>query len=146
MPSAYISAQNRQIILERAAGRCEYCQSWVEYATQAFDVDHIMPVSRGGASSLDNLAYACSGCNRHKFNHITASDPIVGQEVSLFHPRQEQWNEHFRWNEDYTLVIGVTATGRATVEALHLNREGVVNLRRLLRMIGLHPPLSPLPQ
>jgi hypothetical protein len=30
--------------------------------------------------------------------------------------------------------------GRATVEALRLNRLGVVNLRRLLRNANLHPP------
>lgn len=140
MPSAYISAENRRITIARAEGRCEYCQSWVAYATQSFDVDHILPVSRGGQSTLDNLAYACSGCNQHKSNHTTAYDPLEGQPVALFHPRQQQWDEHFSWNEDYTLVIGITAVGRATVEALHLNREGVVNLCRLLRLSGLHPP------
>lgn len=42
--------------------------------------------------------------------------------------------------EKYTLVIGRTPTGRATVEKLQLNREGVVNLRRLLVTMGQHPP------
>ncbi|WP_255515627.1 hypothetical protein [aff. Roholtiella sp. LEGE 12411] len=37
-------------------------------------------------------------------------------------------------------MIGKTACGRATVEALRLNRSGVVNLRRLLRSANLHPP------
>jgi hypothetical protein len=41
---------------------------------------------------------------------------------------------------DFTLAIGLTPTGRATVERLQLNREGVVNLRRVLRTIGQHPP------
>lgn len=140
MSSVYISAQNRRIALTRAQGRCEYCYSLVAYATQSFDVDHILPVSRGGLSTPDNLAYACSGCNRHKSDLVTAYDPIEGQPVALFHPRRQRWDEHFGWNEDYTLMIGMTATGRATVETLHLNREGVVNLRKLLQMIGLHPP------
>lgn len=42
--------------------------------------------------------------------------------------------------EDYTHVPGVTPIGRATVEALQLNREGVVNLRWVLFLVGLHPP------
>ncbi len=107
---------------------------------QSFDVDHIIPVSRGGSSALDNLAYACSGCNRHKFNRVNALDPVEQKLVALFHPRQAQWQEQFRWNEDYTLVIGLTATGRATVAALQLNRTGVVNLRKLLWLTGQHPP------
>ena len=37
-------------------------------------------------------------------------------------------------------VIGRTATGRATVAALHLNRPELLNLRQALRAIGVHPP------
>ncbi len=40
------------------------------------------------------------------------------------------------WNEDFTLAIGSTPTGRATAPQLQLNREGVVNLRRVLCTIG----------
>jgi hypothetical protein len=36
-------------------------------------------------------------------------------------------------------MIGVSPTGRATIEALDLNRNGIVNLRRVLRKLGLHP-------
>jgi hypothetical protein len=112
----------------------------VAYATQAFDVDHIIPISRDGSSVADNLAYACSGCNRHKYDRLTACDPLDGSEVALFHPRQMSWQDHFGWNEDYTLLIGLTPIGRATIDALQLNRDGVVNLRRLLRIVGKHPP------
>jgi hypothetical protein len=37
-------------------------------------------------------------------------------------------------------MAGLTATGRATVAALQLNRPGVVNLREALYRIGQHPP------
>jgi hypothetical protein len=140
MPKATVPPETRRFVIERAGGRCEYCQSLAAYATQSFDVDHIFPQSRGGASSPDNLAYACSGCNRHKYSRIAAIDLVEGVQVSLFHPRQHDWYEHFGWNEDYTLVMGLTAIGRATVEALQLNRTGVVNLRRLLSLVGKHPP------
>jgi hypothetical protein len=140
MAERYITAQHRRAVIERAERRCEYCQCWAAYAIQSFDVDHIVPVSRGGASTPDNLAYACSGCNRHKLNRVEAYDLVEQQTVALFHPRRDRWQEHFQWNEDYTFMIGLTATGRVTVSALQLNREGVVNLRRLLRLIGQHPP------
>lgn len=139
MPKLYISKTKRRTIRERAHDRCEYCLSSVRYATQPFSVEHILPVSRGGSSHLDNLAFACTGCNGHKYNKTTAPDPIDGQDTLLFHPRQQRWPDHFGWNEDYTLIIGLTPTGRATVEALQLNRPGVVNLRKLLVMAGKYP-------
>ena len=41
------------------------------------------------------------------------------------------------------LLLGITPRGRATVETLHLKRDGVVNLRRLLHAMGEHPPAEP---
>jgi len=37
-------------------------------------------------------------------------------------------------------IVGRTAVGRATVEALHLNRPELLNLRRVLKVVGEHPP------
>ncbi len=64
---------------------------------------------------------------------------VTHRLVDLFHPRTQRWQEHFTWDERFELIIGLTATGRATVEALKLNRTEVVNLRRLLYAAGEHP-------
>lgn len=40
----------------------------------------------------------------------------------------------------YTLIIGLTPTGRATVEALQLNHSALQNLRTVLYLVGQHPP------
>ncbi len=80
---------------------------------------------------------------RHKYAKTEAPDPVTGKSVPLFHPRRQQWTNHFAWSKDYTLVIGQTPTGRATVEALQLNRDGNVNLRRLLYAAGVHPLPEP---
>lgn len=140
MSRRYITAEEQTTVIERAKGRCEYCQSWMSYATQPFVFEHIVPISRGGETELGNLALACGGCNGHKYNKIEALDPVDGELVPLYNPRQHQWRDHFGWNEDYTRVVGLTPTGRATVEALKLNRIGLVNMRELLRITGKHPP------
>jgi 5-methylcytosine-specific restriction endonuclease McrA len=123
----------------RAKGSCEYCQSPDKYSTQRFSLEHITPRSQGGNASLENLALACQGCNNHKYNKTTSGDPVTHQLVELFHPRKQRWQEHFTWDERFELIIGQTATGRATVEALQLNRPELVNLRRLLYVAGKHP-------
>ena len=140
MPKRHVTAQQKQAVVERAQGCCEYCRSQARFATQSFSVEHIKPRSRGGKTTLDNLALACQGCNNHKYTKTERRDPVSGDIVPLYHPRQQQWHDHFAWNDDFTLIIGLTPTGRATVEALQLNRKGVVNLRRILYAMGEHPP------
>jgi hypothetical protein len=60
--------------------------------------------------------------------------------VPLFHPRQMNWEEHFNWNEDVTQMIGTTPIGCATITLFQTNRDGVVNIRRVLAIMGYHPP------
>jgi ribosomal protein L33 len=129
------------MVTERAEDCCEYCYSQARFSADSFSIEHIIPRSKGGTDHLDNLALACQGCNNRKYSDIDAIDPVSGERVPLFHPRQHQWKDHFAWNDDFTLVIGLTPTGRATTEKLSLNRYGVVNLRRALRSIGAHPPI-----
>lgn len=130
----------RQQVAERAHSACEYCLSQEDYSPDTFSIEHILPRSRDGTSTLDNLAFSCQGCNNRKFTAVTAKDPISGVIVPLYNPRTDQWTTHFAWDETMTLMIGLTATGRATIERMQLNRYGVVNLRGLLIMIGKHPP------
>jgi hypothetical protein len=49
------------------------------------------------------------------------------------------WKEHFIWDETFTLIIGKTTIGRATILALKLNRPQLKNLRRALIAIDEHP-------
>jgi HNH endonuclease len=140
MADARISSQQRQEVRARARGYCEYCRSPVRFAMESFDVDHVVPRSRGGATETGNLALACPGCNAHKNNKATGLDPVSGEAVALFHPRRDRWRDHFVWTGEFTSVLGITPKGRATVETLSMNREGLVNLRRLLHANGEHPP------
>ncbi len=44
-------------------GLCAYCDAQLE---GRFDVDHMVPLSRGGSNDWENLAVACPPCNRGK--------------------------------------------------------------------------------
>ena len=129
----------RQTVAARAHYCCEYCKSQQRFSADPFSVEHIIPRSKGGKSHVSNLGFSCQGCNNHKYTFTEARDPVSGERVSVFHPRRQEWNEHFVWNRDYSLIIGITPTGRATVAQLKLNQPGIVNLRRVLYTIGEHP-------
>ncbi|HAZ42959.1 MAG TPA: HNH endonuclease [Cyanobacteria bacterium UBA11369] len=140
MASDRVTSAIKQAVSTRAKNYCEYCQSPGDYSIDGLTVDHIKPRQAGGETTLENLAWACFGCNGYKHTKTDDVDPETGEKVALFNPRQQVWTEHFSWSEDFTEVIGKTPCGRFTVNALRLNRTGVVNLRRLLAMAGLHPP------
>lgn len=140
MPRRYITAAEKQQVIERAKRRCEYCKSLMDFSSQAFEIEHIIPIAEEGETELENLALACGGCNGHKYTKVEVLDPISQTQVSLYHPRQQVWQDHFCWGADYLEIVGLTAIGKATVEIIKLNRPGVINLRKLLLIVGLHPP------
>lgn len=128
----------QRAIEERAGERCEYCRMHQALQGARFHVEHVVPRSRGGAASAENLAWACPGCNLHKSNRLEVSDPVTGQPVRLFNPRTDRWPDHFRWNS-YE-VMPLTAVGRATAAALDLNHPRRLEIRRAEELFKLFPP------
>ena len=135
-----MKASIRAQVMQRARNTCEFCRCLEDYSTGLFAVEHIHPTARGGSDDLSNLAWACAPCNAAKYDFIEATDPETGQIAPLFHPRRDEWNDHFRWSADKLLIEAKTATGRATLVRLDLNRRQNINLRGVLLHFGLHPP------
>ena len=142
MTEEHVPRELRRLVVERARNRCEYCRYPALYSPQSLSIDHIVPRRAGGVTSEHNLALSCQGCNGHKAAGTSAIDPVTGSTVALFNPRRERWRDHFTWSEDFLEMAGLTPIGRATVEALRLNREGLVNSRDVLYKVGRHPPLE----
>ena len=126
----------------RAGSLCEYCHTDETWQYVPFTIDHVVPLSLGGPTAEENLALACFHCNRRKGNATRADDPATVQDVPLFNPRADIWLEHFVWSVDGLEIIALTATGRATLYALDLNRERVKRIREADIAVGRHPPLG----
>jgi len=140
MQTTRVSQILRQRMVERAKNRCEYCKSPAEQTGIPMTIDHIAPQAKGGTSDEQNLCLACSRCNGHKHDRTHARNPETGRWVQLFHPRCQQWERHFRWSEDGTRIVGLTACGQATVEALQMNHPDIVRARKNWVAVGWHPP------
>jgi 5-methylcytosine-specific restriction endonuclease McrA len=106
------------------------------------ELDHIVPAALGGETVEDNLWLACTACNKLKNDRIAAPDPETGESAPLFNPRRHAWAEHFSWAENGIRVVGLTPTGRATVQALQLKRAVLVAARHLWIAAGWHPPVD----
>jgi 5-methylcytosine-specific restriction endonuclease McrA len=66
MARPYISAELRKLVAERADFLCEYCLISASDRVSGCQVDHIISFKHGGATSADNLCYACIFCNLQK--------------------------------------------------------------------------------
>jgi len=133
----HIPAHLRRLVLRRSEERCEYCQLSQAGQEATFHIDHATPVAAGGETSPDNLALACVSCSLRKGAKQTAIGPETNTEVSLFNPRRDVWSEHFGW--DGVRVVGLTATGRATIETFALNRPLILAIRQEEAALGRHP-------
>jgi len=129
----------RRRVERRAGGRCEYCRAPQHACGYRFHVEHVRPTALGGSEAAGNRALACASCNLAKGERVSAADPASGKTVRLFNPRRQAWGDHFAWAADCRMVVGLTATGRATVAALDLNSE----LRRAAREFWFAAGLLP---
>lgn len=139
---AKVSAAIRKLIRQRAHYLCEYCHAAELWQYVYFTIDHVLPLSQGGAHTPDNMALACFHCNRRKGQRSTAADPDTGIEVPLFNPRQAAWAEHFIWSADSLQIVGRTPSGRATIAALEMNRAWAINIRAADKVVRRHPPID----
>jgi hypothetical protein len=127
----------REQVRARGNDCCEYCQLPQAFSTLPHELDHIRARKHHGATSLDNLCWACAGCNAAKGPNLTGCDPATGEIAALFNPRNQSWSDHFVW--DGPVLVGKTATARATIDVLQVNAPGRMEHRRLLRLAGALP-------
>ena len=126
------------LVKARAENRCEYRSMNQSLQVATFHLEHIRPRTCGGATTADNLAFACPSCNLHKADRSHVTDPHTGDQVSLFHPREHLWPDHFAWKG--TTIAGLTPIGWATITALDLNHPRRLRVREVEAVFELFPP------
>lgn len=138
--SVHVPVKLRRQVRDHFANCCAYCLTAERLTVATFECEHIVPRSAGGETVLENLGLACPMCNRFKADRMVATDQQAQTEVALFHPHRDAWTDHFVWNEDRTEIVPLTATGRATIYALRMNRPQMIRVRRMWVAMGEHPP------
>ena len=121
----------RDFVRQRAGNRCEYCRLHQRHTPVfTFHIEHIRAKQHGGTDDPVNLALACNRCNRAKGPNLSSVDPVTGQLVRLFNPREDTWEAHFAFQD--ATIVGRTPEGRATVELLKMNESKRVRTRATL--------------
>jgi 5-methylcytosine-specific restriction endonuclease McrA len=77
-------AVNRRTVFARDSHRCQYCGCAAE------SIDHVLPRSRGGLHSWDNVVAACRRCNTRKEDRLPHEAGLVLRSPPVA-PRQRVW-------------------------------------------------------
>jgi hypothetical protein len=127
----------RALVQARAGFRCEYCLIHEEDAHFSHQPDHVIACKHRGATSEDNLAWACYLCNLLKGPDISSVDLETGRIVRLFNPRSDNWADHFRLEGGR--IVPLTPEGRVTEYLLQFNRPQSVEERQDLILADRYP-------
>jgi len=76
---------SRQNIFLRDHNSCQYCGQ--QFSRKELNLDHVIPRSRGGRTSWDNIITSCLRCNRRKGGHLLNE---VGMKLK-HPPRRPRW-------------------------------------------------------
>lgn len=116
-----MTESKRLKVFNKNNGRCSYCNKKLhskcniilssdglyrkdcKYNTQCFEVEHIVPKSKGGSSKLSNLLPSCAQCNREKgskttlqwINHISLRIEEINKERLYLKNKQEFLTNNF---------------------------------------------------
>lgn len=101
MARRLIPAELAQRIRTAAGNRCGYCLSPQHLVMARLEIEHIVPLAKGGTDDEANPWLACPICNGHKSDKTQGPDPETGALVPLFNPRVQAWADHFQWMDGW---------------------------------------------
>lgn len=132
--TTYVPAALRRLVVERANNRCEYCLFPQSASLFTLEIEHIIAERHRGEITAENLALACPNCNRFKGSDLGSIDAETTQLTPLFHPRRQQWIEHFQLFG--AEIRPLTPEGRVTVFLLQFNSPNRLEERQMLISSG----------
>lgn len=141
MSTTHIPAEMRREVTLRARNLCEYCLIHADDTYWGCQIDHIISEKHEGATTVDNLAHACTFCNRNKGSDVgsllAAKNPQERQFVRFFNPRIDRWSDHFRL--DGIGITPLTNIGKVTANILGFNSIDRLLERQELQALGRYP-------
>ena len=76
----------------RDGNTCQYCGK--RFPTSELNLDHVIPRSRGGITSWDNIVCSCIACNKRKGGEL----PEQARMRLIRRPARPQWGPQFTFS------------------------------------------------
>ena len=134
-------------VFKRDSFTCQYCGRSAPDAL--LEIDHIMPVSKGGDNSLLNLITSCQDCNRGKTNRELSDDSAVKvqkKQLDDLQKRKELMEMMVAWKHELMTIaeteIDTIENYIETVTGFQLSSYGRSIVRQHIRRFGFQEVYS----
>lgn len=84
----------RKLLYQQADGRCALCGKKIAF--DEMELDHIVPLSMGGADEVENLQICCSADNRYKANILPLDFFNKITDIFLYQ-MDKRYDDDIRW-------------------------------------------------
>ena len=130
-------------VFKRDSFKCQYCGAAAPDVM--LEVDHIDPVSKGGANEMVNYITACRSCNAGKSNrNLSDNTTLAKQRAQLeeLNERREQLEMMLEWRSGMKEIEGLqvekaAALWSAVAAGWRLNEQGKKGAAKMIKKYGL---------
>ena len=122
----YINNKLRSLVMIRDNSTCQMCGKNVKDDHIRVHIDHIVPLSWGGKTELDNLQVLCSNCNEGKKNYVESENPELMSQISQATSTKERLRLYFDFYKNKEIEVdklAVIAKTREWTRALRYVRS-----------------------
>lgn len=95
------SVKDRLAIYRKTEGHCYLCGEFVDF--DSFEVEHHIPISKGGTNDLDNLYCSCTTCNAIK-RDIYPQEFMEKISQIFICQMQKKYGDSLEWKVAYRLL------------------------------------------
>ena len=139
-----LSKKVRFEVFKRDGFICYYCGK--RPPESVLEVDHMVPVSKGGSNALDNLITSCFDCNRGKSNtNLDNIPPKLYEDIKLKKEKESQLLEYREYIENKKNRIKKDIDRIDSIYSKAFNEEWVLSdnfrektVKRFIAMLPLH--------
>lgn len=102
------SAKERLAVYRKTEGHCYLCGEFVDF--DSFEMEHSIPVSKGGTNNISNLFCACHRCNTIK--HDACPEEFMDRVVRIFlYQMQKRNGKRMEWRIARKLLESLDVAG-----------------------------------
>ena len=130
-------------VFKRDKFTCQYCGE--SAPNVILEIDHIVPVSKGGGNDIMNLVTACRDCNSGKTNkRLDDNSAIMVQknQLDMMQERREQLEMMIRWRQaleqERDVEVDAINVYFQTNTKWHLSESGKSKIRKLIKRFSFN--------
>ena len=144
-----LSKSVRFEVFKRDSFKCQYCGK--SAPDVVLEVDHIIPVSKGGDNDISNLITACFDCNRGKRDKKLTdkqSAKLQKEELDKLNARREQLEMIAEWRKELLNLMNesidkiVEIINQEFYLDIHLTDYGRRNFSKRIKKYGVKETLN----